>query len=505
MAIIPADLVPVSFLFGDAEDLWETQVRMCAVDWSLHATSPWMYPMYVHLVRASGCAPDTEDARASADALEAEQRGGERATANRVMTVTLRQLAADERSRASEDRCLLEPSGFIHHESRCGSTLAANVLSAVSNGSAVVYSEAPFGELFGLPEFQALPRSEAVALLRTIVGAYVRASCVPSGSNALSRPRAVFFKTVPQVAQHLELLVEAFRRVPWVYLYRDALEVAMSNFEPVNAGLGPEVPATKHVTFTSTRLSEVPCARVLAPSARGVLEPLVVRQMLAHQIKAEAGSFTPEQYCTAWIAATRQAVIDTTRGVIDRAGNGCESVPRIRSHTGAASGLPASPLGIALVRYDDHFIDALWTTVLPHLIGPSWTGDEAARQRFDEAARQYSKQKRQGTGGPGSPMRPGGGPPPGSGGRRSKQARAWPALRDATEHITAGSASELLALSQQLQALRLHCVETTPLSPLRPPFVVSLSAVVVILGWALWVILRRGPCWRKVATVKQHQ
>ena len=71
--------------------------------------------MFKDLVRSSGC----------------KQFGKGTKT---VSEQTLRQIMRDEAD------LLLRPSGFVFHESRCGSTLVANMLTRYDSGN-LVYSE----------------------------------------------------------------------------------------------------------------------------------------------------------------------------------------------------------------------------------------------------------------------------------------------------------------------------------------------------------------------------
>ena len=92
----------------------------CAVDWQARKKDPALFSFYGDLAKASGC----------------KVKGS-------TFSVNLKD--AVDACRAYDQahaRLPLEPAGFVLHESRCGSTLAANVLEVVSN-STRVYAEAP--------------------------------------------------------------------------------------------------------------------------------------------------------------------------------------------------------------------------------------------------------------------------------------------------------------------------------------------------------------------------
>ncbi len=98
------------------------------------------------------------------------------------------------------------PSGFIFHMSRCGSTLAARMLAALS--AATVISEAPILD-------------EAIQT--------GRAGIVRSAIAALQvEPGPYFIKFDAWHIHRLPLIREAFPNTPWVFLYREPIEVLAS-------------------------------------------------------------------------------------------------------------------------------------------------------------------------------------------------------------------------------------------------------------------------------------
>lgn len=104
------------------------------------------------------------------------------------------------------------PSGLIFHMSRCGSTLLAQMLSAAPDLVALAEPD-PFDELLQAP----LPRAQHVAALRAMAAALGRGY------------RHYFLKTDSWHSLDLPLLAEAFPGVPWIFLYRDPLEVLASH------------------------------------------------------------------------------------------------------------------------------------------------------------------------------------------------------------------------------------------------------------------------------------
>jgi hypothetical protein len=113
----------------------------------------------------------------------------------------------------------LAPTAFILHASRCGSTLASQMLAALPGH--IMVSEPPMLDavLHAHGHLHGLPREVQVEWVRGMV-------------SALGQPRngesALVIKLDAWNVFDLDVLREAFPATPWIYLYRDPLEIAMS-------------------------------------------------------------------------------------------------------------------------------------------------------------------------------------------------------------------------------------------------------------------------------------
>jgi len=111
------------------------------------------------------------------------------------------------------------PDGFIFHTSRCGSTLMAQLLS--TRDDSLVVSEASILRALLSPQLRERGISESlqIAWLRALV-------------NVLGTPRRGerrrFVKWEPLQAVELPLLQRAFPETPWIFMYREPLEVMVS-------------------------------------------------------------------------------------------------------------------------------------------------------------------------------------------------------------------------------------------------------------------------------------
>ncbi len=131
------------------------------------------------------------------------------------------QTRLDELPAMAAARPGLAPTGFIFHMSRCGSTLLSQMLAALP--AHVVLSEAgPFDSVLQM-HFRdpALTDEERIGLLRAMLSAL--------GQPRTGRESRLFVKLDSWHTLHLPLLRRAFPGVPWVFVYRDPVEVLVSH------------------------------------------------------------------------------------------------------------------------------------------------------------------------------------------------------------------------------------------------------------------------------------
>lgn len=114
------------------------------------------------------------------------------------------------------------PDGFIFHSSRCGSTLVANACRAL-DGAVVVSEAAPVDKLV----WQYLPGDGgALRLLRRV---FLRAAVGLLGRPRFPDERRLFVKFSCCSVLRLSFVRSIWQDVPWVFVYRDPVEVMVSN------------------------------------------------------------------------------------------------------------------------------------------------------------------------------------------------------------------------------------------------------------------------------------
>lgn len=119
-------------------------------------------------------------------------------------------------------------AGLVFHLSRCGSTLACRALAALPD-SVVLSEPGPLDSLLRL--LHAAPRPEGVAWLRALVAAL--------GQPRRPGDRRLFIKLDSWHMGWFELLRAAFPDTPWIFVYRDPLEVMVSHRREVGLTVLP--------------------------------------------------------------------------------------------------------------------------------------------------------------------------------------------------------------------------------------------------------------------------
>jgi hypothetical protein len=110
----------------------------------------------------------------------------------------------------------LTPSAFIFHASRCGSTLISQMLAQLDNH--IVISEPP--PLDALLRSD-LPAVERRAAIKGLLSAY--------GQRRLGSEQRLVIKLDAWNITELPVLHECFPETPWLFVYRDPLEIAVSH------------------------------------------------------------------------------------------------------------------------------------------------------------------------------------------------------------------------------------------------------------------------------------
>jgi hypothetical protein len=172
--------------------------------------------------------------------------------------------------RLNESLPSVPPSGFIFHMSRCGSTLVSQMLAALPQN--IVISEAsPINGILQADRSDPdLSEETRVRRLRAMIGAL--------GRKRFADEKHYFVKFDSWNSFDLGLVRRAFPEVPWIFLYREPLEVIVSQMrerggQMVPGALGHFLPGTRPEETWQMPPEEY-CARVLGKFCENAIEEI---------------------------------------------------------------------------------------------------------------------------------------------------------------------------------------------------------------------------------------
>jgi hypothetical protein len=329
----------------------------CRVDWSLYQDQPNDYPFFHDLVAAShDCQESHRIANVPLHTMAALAR---RYDADAASTKTTRQHSVRT----------LNFTAAVFHESRCGSTLTANLLVAMHPTKHRVYAEATpandaLHHICG-DDYQDCSMETAVAMLRDVVYLMSRTDDV--------QQERVFFKFQAAAARALPVFTKAFPTTPYLFVYREPVQVIMSHLqngmEKANCLRSMDSPpaSVEHIVAKYNRKRVGQRHRAVVAAARdrhhhhrsNMESTLSLAQQLA-----------PEDYCAAHLASIAERVV---------------------SHL-------TRPMG-RVVNYRD-LPNAYYTNIFPQLLGQPLSRQQLADMQH--VATLYSKNRKNGDGKRGS-------------------------------------------------------------------------------------------------------
>lgn len=194
----------------------------------------------------------------------------------------------------------IEPTAFLYHASRCGSTLVSQMLAAL--GTHIVVSEPPMIDAILATRRMTpqVPEAVRVEWLRGMVA-------------ALAQPRNgethFFVKLDAWSIFDLAVLRAAFPRTPWIYLYRDPLEIAVSQL------------AQRGLYMVQGR--DGPVADVIAPAEALAMRPEeFIARVLGRMLEAAVAGCTSEGGLLLHYEELPDAAWTRFRGVLGIASDG---------------------------------------------------------------------------------------------------------------------------------------------------------------------------------------
>ena len=120
----------------------------------------------------------------------------------------------------------VEPTGFIFHSSRCGSTLVANACRAITDS--IVLSEAN-----AIDKLIARFITDGDGIKESIYSVFLRATVRALAQRRNAAEQHLFVKFACCSFAQIERISRIWPRVPWVFLYRDPIETIVSNLAAI--------------------------------------------------------------------------------------------------------------------------------------------------------------------------------------------------------------------------------------------------------------------------------
>jgi hypothetical protein len=128
----------------------------------------------------------------------------------------------------------IRPAGFVFHQSRCGSTLVAQMLAQLDASTVLSEAQPIDAVLAGVARGEAADRAILARRLRAMIHAL---------SAAQTGTRKLFVKWHAWHAFELAFIMAAFPGVPWVFLFREPREMLASHARRASAeAFGSAIP-----------------------------------------------------------------------------------------------------------------------------------------------------------------------------------------------------------------------------------------------------------------------
>jgi hypothetical protein len=161
----------------------------------------------------------------------------------------------------------IAPTGFIFHMSRCGSTLISQMLAAAPRNIAISEA-APIDSVVRAQNDGRASESDRIAWLRAMVSAL--------GKRRNGDEMRLFIKFDSWHILDFPIIRRAFPTAPWIFVYRDPVEVLVSQMRQRAASMLPAVmgsllPGIDRREAILMKAEEY-CARVLARICQAALD-----------------------------------------------------------------------------------------------------------------------------------------------------------------------------------------------------------------------------------------
>jgi len=288
----------------------------CKVNFDLHKKDPSSYPMFRFLEAASQDCQNPTRFNLKKVAYLARQRDNK---------IKEGEIVVDDKGPK-----VLNLTAVAFHESRCGSTLVANSMIAMDPAKHRAYSESPppvYAMLHCCGEhFENCSQEQAAAVLRDTVYLMSRTDD--------PQEERVFFKFQSITSKAIPTFQMAFPKVPWMYVYRDPVQVMMSHVK--------DDPKMKKAICTRSKK----------------FPPKEIKAIAKRHGRQDVKELTPSEYCAAHLAMLTES---------------------------AANALDDMAIPVAY----DQLPSMMWEKIMPKILGRALTKIEVGN--LENISKSYSK------------------------------------------------------------------------------------------------------------------
>jgi hypothetical protein len=277
-------------LITDEEEVkpYTVSATFCHISWELQNSNPNKYPMFQDLKGSSFLCPGTTYTTDLYDIVQAAKS----------YDASNHTFAATQKSPAQVT--VASPTAVVFHETRCGSTLIANLLAGFSPSHSRVYSEAqpPIAALTACDNDHDITTSGTTTIRRPYCEPDAHIQLIRDVFYMMGRvsrpqlPQYVFHKLPSVGVRHIDLFRQALPETPWIWNYRNSIEILMSHFKNYQMG-------------KSLSQSVVPnCLRNYQKESQSAL----VLELVA-RANATLSDLTREEYCAVYVASLAESAI----------------------------------------------------------------------------------------------------------------------------------------------------------------------------------------------------
>lgn len=308
----------------------------CHISWDLQDDDPSSFPVFADLQQASFLCPGT---RVTVDLWDVARQ------AEHYDTAMVQ--------RVGERTVSVPPTAVIFHESKCGSTVVSNALAAYRLHHTRVYSEAtaPLKALLVCRHnTNNTTNNNNIDENKGGINSETEISCDPDSRTKLIQdvffmmgrvtrpqlPQYVFYKMPSRAVLALSTFVQAMPMTPWVFVYRDPIEVMMSQFQK-------DYQATSIAASGSSKANnDLDCLRTFGQPVEG--QPMgLIELVAASSSTGDGGSkewtdLTREEYCAAYIALLCQSAVQEHQRTKDFVMTGASYLHSISASVEGADG-----------------------------------------------------------------------------------------------------------------------------------------------------------------------